>query len=119
MNSTNSDLIKLYIEDPQKTQDLFMYIISGVIGLLFTVIQIQIKRFMKINHKELSDLKETQKLLKNDIETISRQTSERQASERSNIVDIENQVNEPITPRELTHRDINLSNGNIIRIHQK
>jgi len=103
----NTTIETTYIRN-RDLYDIVIYIINGLIMLFFGLMQYQMKRYFKKTDTSINQLKI-------DIETLS------MASERNN--NHTTSINEPYfeqhTERseELTHRDFQLSNGNILRIH--
>lgn len=51
--------------------EIVMYIITGLIGLFFLMIQIQIKRYFKKNNMEINEIKQKQSQIISDVETLS------------------------------------------------
>ena len=91
--------------------DIFIYIINGLIMLFFGLMQYQMKKYFKKTDNSICQLKL-------DVESLSMATTERNNNRTS--------INEPYyegnqhthRSEEMTHRDIPLSNGNILRIHK-
>lgn len=92
---------------PQEINTLIFPVISLSCQIIMALILFCIKRLENSNFRKLQLMQE------NILETVSQgQSTSRQ------------QVNEPFTPsseeqQQMTHRDIKLSNGNILRVHNK
>jgi len=98
----------------------YNYVIAAIIGISLKIaqnVEIVEKIILTMPENDLDFIKERLNSIAE-----SQTGSQTHRTERSVIVDIPNNaVNEPITPSsgESTHRDIELSNGNIVRIHKK
>jgi len=92
---------------PQEINSLILPVISLTCQIIMALVLFCIKRLETSNFIKLKNLQES------ILETVSNgQSTSRQE-----------QVNEPFTPsseeQQITHRDIKLSNGNILRVHNK
>lgn len=77
MNFTNNtEFMKFVLAQHTSTigfsyYEIVMYIITGLIGLFFLMIQIQIKRYFRKNNMEINEIKQKQSQIISDVETLS------------------------------------------------
>jgi len=106
----NTTIETTYIRN-RDLYDIFVYIINGLIMLFFGLMQYQMKKYFKKTDTSINQLK-------SDVESLSMATTERNNNRTS--------INEPYyegnehthRSQDLTHRDFELPNGNILRIHK-
>ena len=106
----NTTIETTYIRN-RDLYDIFVYIINGLIMLFFGLMQYQMKKYFKKTDNSICQLKL-------DVESLSIATTERNNNNRINEPYFEDENEHTNRSQEMTHRDFQLPNGNILRIHK-
>ena len=110
MNNTKIETTYIKSND---LYDIIIFIINGLIMLFFGLMQYQIKRYFKKTDNSICQLKL-------DVESLSMASTERNNNNNRTSINEPYYEGNQHTHRseELTHRDFQLPNGNILRIHK-
>jgi len=95
----------------------YNYIFVAIIGVSLTLV-----RHMDVVEKIIYTMPQHDlEIIKERLNSIIEQSQQGSITQRSTTIEMPQLVNEPITPSDIesTHRDFELSNGNIVRIHKK